>query len=578
MISIKQMFNFTDNGYRELKKGVFAVTLTNLSLMIPVAVSVQLFIQIFNYYNGGSEPWKNLWILAAIGVIGFLLIFIAGKNDYRKTYVNSYKEASDTRIRIAQIIKNLPMNVFYSKSLTELTSNMMGDCAVIEHTLSHALPPLFANIISCFIISVVFAFFSWKMALAVFITLPASILIIVLSRKAQNKMSRKKVNAKLNAAEQTQQYIEGIKLIKSYNLNGESFSKLKNALDKMRRVSIQMEVGAGVLLSGAQFVLKSGIAITVCAGVMLLANNQVSLIPFIISLMLCVRLYGPIITLLTLLPEVFHLQVCNENVKKLSEIPIYSGNDDIVPENFNVNFENVCFGYNDREIIHNLNFNIKQNTVTALVGPSGSGKSTVARLLSRFWEVNNGNIQIGGIDIKQISPDHLMDYITVVFQDVILFNDTILNNIKIGNPEATEEQINHAIKAARCDEFIDKLKDGCNTVLGENGNTLSGGQRQRISIARAILKNAPIVILDEATSSLDPENEILIQQAITELTRNKTVLVIAHKLRTIEKADQILVLENGRIKESGNHESLMNSGTLYSKLFKIQNSNNSWNV
>ncbi|MBQ6041583.1 MAG: ABC transporter ATP-binding protein [Oscillospiraceae bacterium] len=579
MLNLKKMFHLSDRGYRELKKGIAACTLTNITMMIPVFISVQIFVELIKPLTSEEVSWKKIWILAAIGLAGTVGIFFASKNDYRKTYVNSYLEASDMRIRIAEIIRELPMKVFNSKNLTELTANMMSDCAVIEHTLSHVLPPLVANIISVTLICIGFAFFDWRMALALFITLPVSVLIILLSRRRQDRMSREKVNAKLRASEQTQEYIAGIKIIKSCFLNADRFSALKNALDEMRRVSVKMELGAGVLLSGAQFVLQAGIALTVYAGVTLFSGGTLVLSTLVISLMIAVRVYGPIITTLTLMPEIFHMQVCSERVMELSNIEKMEGSKDTALDRFDIDFDHVSFGYQqETEVLHDVNFRIPEGKITALVGPSGSGKSTVAKLISRFWDVTDGSIRIGGTDLRSIDPEHLTDYVTVVFQDVILFNDTVFNNIKIGNMNATDEEVMRAAKLACCDEFVSRMPDGYQTLLGENGNTVSGGERQRISIARALLKNAPIVILDEATASLDPENEVLIQDAISGLTQNKTVLVIAHRLRTVTNVDQIIVMENGRVAESGTHDSLTASHGLYDKLFSIQQQTAGWNI
>lgn len=579
MLNLKRIFHLSDRGYRELKKGIAACTLTNVTMMISVFISVQIFIELMKPLTGAEISWKKVWIFAAIGLAGAVGTFFASKNDYRKTYVNSYLEASDMRLRIAEIIRELPMRVFNSKDLTELTANMMSDCAVIEHTLSHVLPPLIANIISVTLICIAFAFFDWRMALALFITLPVSVLIILLSRRRQDRLSREKVNAKLRASEQTQEFIDGIKVIKSFFLNADRFGALKNALDEMRRISIKMEVGAGILLSGAQFVLQAGIALTVYAGVTLFSGGTLSLSILVVSLLIAMRVYGPIITTLTLLPEIFHMQVCSERVMELSNIERMGGSKEINPEHCEIIFENVSFRYQqETEVLHDLSFNIPEDRITALVGPSGSGKSTVAKLISRFWDATEGTIRIGGTDLRAIDPEHLTDYVTVVFQDVILFNDTVFNNIKIGNTNATDEEVMRAAKLACCDEFVSKMPDGYQTLLGENGNTVSGGERQRISIARALLKNAPIVILDEATASLDPENEALIQNAISGLIRNKTVLVIAHRLRTVVNADQILVMEDGRIVESGTHDSLIAENGLYKKLFSIQQKTADWNI
>ncbi len=459
----------------------------------------------------------------------------------------------------------------------------MGDCATTEHVLSHVIPQLCANGISMAIICILLSFFDWRMALAVFCTVPIAFLIILGSKKIQNKLSESQIQAKLNASEQIQEYFEGIKVIKACGLEGDKFAALNNALKLMKRMALRMEFGTGIFVTGAQIIVQAGIGLTVFIGTYLLTNGKIELIPLLMFFLIVVRIYGPILVELTLLPELLYLRISTSRMRTLISTPIMEGDTDKELKGFNIEFDKVSFRYHEGDtkedaVIKNLTVSIPSGGITALVGPSGCGKSTLSKLIARFWDVNSGTIKIGGIDIKTLEPEHLMSYMSFVFQDVVLFNDTIYNNIRIGNRNATREQVMEAAKAACCDEFINNLEEGYDTILGENGGTLSGGERQRISIARALLKNAPIVLLDEVTASLDPENEVLIQQAISRLITGKTVLVIAHRLRTIAGADKIIVLDNGELVEEGTHESLLDRKGLYEKLYRIQQESLGWSV
>jgi ATP-binding cassette subfamily B protein len=566
---LQALLGISDKAYTDLKKAIGACTITNVSLMLPVIVTIQIIMETLKPLTGGTLSMNRLWLLLGLGLLAAVVVFLCCKNDYRKTYVTSYLTAEESRIRAAEIIRKLPMRVFNSKDLTELTTNIMGDCANLEHTLSHVVPQLGANIVSCTLICVLLAFFDWRMALAIFGTLPVSFGIIFLSRKRQERLSREQIEAKLRAAEQTQEYLEGIKIIKSCNLDGERFDELNRALRELRRLSLNMELGIGVFVAGAQFVLQAGVGITIFTGAALLSGGRIELVPLILSLLIVVRMYGPIITILTLLPEFFHLLEATKRMRRLSAIPLMEGADTPLP-NYTITFEQAGFRYNDEEVLRDITVTIPEKSITALAGPSGSGKSTMARLIARFWDVHTGAVKIGGVDVKTLDPEYLMGFMTFVFQDVVLFNDTIYNNIRIGNMNASEGEILAAAKAAHCDEFVSELPDKYDTMLGENGLTLSGGERQRISIARALLKDAPVILLDEATASLDPENETLIQEALSRLIENKTVLVIAHRLRTIAGADKIIVLDRGRIAGEGTHGDLMAGNGLYERLYTLQ--------
>jgi len=583
MLNLKEMLMLTDKGYSDLKKAIIACTITNLSLMLPFGVTIGIFTELLKPLMGQKISWTIMWILFGVGIISAILVFIASKNDYKKTYVTSYMEAENTRISVSEHIRKLPMSFFNSKDLSELTTNIMGDCSTTEHVLSHIIPQLCANAISITIICAMLATFDWRLALSIFCTVPIALLVILGSKKIQNKLGEKHVDAKLRASGQVQEYLEGIKVIKACGLDGSKFSSLDSALRLMKKMAIKMEFGTGIFVTGAQMIIQAGVGLTVFVGVYLLTGGKIELIPLLMFLLIVVRIYGPVVVELTLLPELFYHRIATKRMRTLINTPVMEGDTQTQITNWNIDFENVSFSYNDKNpqedvVIKNLTVSIPSDAITALVGPSGCGKSTISRLIARFWDVNKGRIKIGGVDVKTLDPEYLMSYMSFVFQDVILFNDTVYNNIRIGNLEATEHQVMEAAKAACCDEFVNELPDGYQTMLGENGSTLSGGERQRISIARALLKNAPIVLLDEATASLDPENEVWIQQAISKLITGKTVIVIAHRLRTVAGADKIIVLNEGRLVEEGTHDTLIKNKGLYERLYNIQQESLGWSV
>lgn len=583
MFNLKEKLILTDKGHLDLKKAIAACTLTNLSLMLPFGITIQIFGELLKPLMGDEISWIKMWMYFGLGLISAMLVYLASKNDYKKTYVASYMESEATRTRVAEHIRKLPMSFFNNKNLSELTTNIMGDCATSEHVLSHIIPQLIANGISISVICLALALFDWRLALTVFCTVPVAFLIIVVSRKVQKNFGEKHVEAKLKASDQIQEYLEGIKVIKSCKLDGTKFSALKNALRLMKQLAIKMEFVFGIFITGAQMVMQAGIGLTVFVGTYLLTDGKIELVPLLMFFLIVVRIYGPILTELTLLPELLYMQLSTSRMRTLFSTPAMEGDSEKEIKDYKIDFENVSFVYSgkystEEAVIKDMSISIPANAITALVGPSGSGKSTISKLIARFWDVNKGTVKIGGIDIKTLDPEHLMSYMSFVFQEVVLFNDTIYNNIRIGNMNATEEQVKSAAKAACCDEFVSLLPDGYKTLLGENGGTLSGGERQRISVARALLKNAPIVLLDEATASLDPENEVLIQQAISKLIEGKTVIVIAHRLRTVAGADKIIVIDKGKAVEQGTHEELIGKKGLYERLYSIQQKSLGWSV
>ena len=578
MRKLQEYFALSNQGFTDLKKGIFACTLTNLSMMLPFMATVMLITQLLNpLFNKEIDVFK-LWLYFGFALVGAFLIFIASKNDYDNTYILAYKESQKNRIKIIEHVKKLPMSVFNSKNLSDLTTNIMADAEVSEHVMSHLVPQLFANTISVTIICLMLTIMEWRLSLAVFFSVPLSLGTIYLAKKVNDYLGKKFIHQKLEASKEVQQYIDGMKVIKACNLNGEKAIHLKNALKDLKNMAIKYEFTTGIFITGSQVLLQIGIGVVVLVGVNLFVSNQISLLVLLSFLLIVTRIYGPILTILVLLPELLYHTLALKRTKALMDIEIMEGKVDVQFKDFNIEFDQVSFKYNDKDTLSKITTRINEGQITALVGPSGSGKTTLTKLIARFWDTNTGEIRVGGINIKEIDPDYLLKYISFVFQDVILFQDTVYNNILIGNKNATKEAVIAAAKAAKCHEFIKELPNGYDTVIGENGATLSGGERQRISIARAMLKDAPIILLDEATASIDPGNEAAIQQALSKLTMNKTVIVIAHRIHTVIDCDKIIVLDQGKIVEEGNHHQLLENDQLYARLFDIQDKASKWTV
>jgi ATP-binding cassette subfamily B protein len=591
MFGIKELLQLSDEGYRDLKRGVFAHALSNLCLLPPFGVAVQIILLLLRPLLDGSQLKKGeLWLWLGVGAAAAALYFFAYLNEYRKTYTAAYGEAEKIRLETAERLRRLPLSFFNKKDLSELTTNMMGDCASIEHTMSHVVPGLFGDIITISLICVILALYNWQMALALFAPLPIAAALVLLTRGFMAKFSERLVRAKLNAAEQVQEYLEGIKVVKAFGLAGEKSAALQSALAGLMKESFAVELAGGVFVTLAGMVLQAGIALAVLVGVTLLTGGTLSPAALLTFLLISVRIYGPLIVILTLLPEFFFMLISTRRMRMLREETPMSGDESAVLSDFTVELKNVSFSYNPPSgkgaaspgagagegVIKNVSLRIPQNSVTAFVGPSGSGKTTISRLIARFWDPQEGEILVGGKNIRDIDPETLMRSMSFVFQEVVLFNDTVMANIRIGKKDAGDDEVFAAAKAARCDEFIREMPRGYETLIGENGSTLSGGERQRISIARALLKNAPIVLLDEATASLDPENETEIQAAISELVRGRTVIVIAHRLRTVLGADKIAVLENGCLAEEGAGDELIARNGLFARLCRIQRENLGW--
>ena len=567
---------------KDAEKGLRAAAVscffTSLSLMIPFMITIRLCIEVLNPLIGEDVSWNKIWILFGAGIVVFIIVFLLSKHDYLKTYVFSYNQSEATRLRVAEKMLKLPMSFFNARDLSELSSNIMTDCTNIETATSSIVPQLLANIASSVFVLICLAFFDWRMALSIFAMLPIAALVFWMSRKLQNRLFVKHISAKLASEKQSQEYLDGIKVIRSCNLGGEKYKKLDEAFTELRKVAIRIELASGSVMALSSMLLRSGIGITVFVGVHLLTAGRIDFLVLLMFLIIVSRIYGPILTVLTLLPDILYLKASSKRIRALMESQAMTGEVGIPIENMDISFDNVSFAYGEENVLNEVSFTAKTGQITALVGPSGSGKSTISKLAARFWDADDGRVNVGGVNVKDLDPEYLMKHFSFVFQDVILFNDTIENNIRFAKPQASHEEVVEAAKRAHCHDFIMELPKGYNTMVGEGGSSLSGGEKQRISIARALLKNAPVILLDEATSSVDPENEYEILAAIEELSKGHTVISIAHRLSTVRKADQILVIDDGRLVQEGKHEDLINQEGIYSAFIKARERAANWKL
>ena len=567
----KRLLMLSDAGSKNLRQAIIACTISNLTLMLPFIILLQVIVSLITPLTNHLAVNKSyLWLMVGLGILSSLLFLFCYQREYKKTYASAFGQAANTRIEVAEKIRKLPLSFFNRKDLSELTTNIMGDCATIENMLSHVVPQLIGYSCSSVITCVLLAFYDWRMASAIFCTLPIAFLIVIIGKGFEKKLGEKQVQSKLAVSNEVQEYLDGIKIIKGFGISGEKFKTLDRALKNMMWAAIKFEGISGIFVTLSTMVLKVGLGVVVLVGVKLIVIGSLDPITFLAFIVIGSRIYSPLISVLTLLPELFYMLTSIERMKSLQTESTMEGRNDVLFKDFSINIDHINFSYKQKSVINDLSCVIPSNKMTALVGPSGSGKSTLLQLIARFWDVDKGMITIDGNDIKTIDPETLMLSMSFVFQNVILFDDTILNNIRIGRHDASDEEVKLAAKKARCDELIARLPHGWDTLIGENGSKLSGGERQRISIARALLKNAPIVLLDEATASLDPENEVYIQQAISELVKDRTVIVIAHRLKTIITADQIIVLDKGSIVEQGSYQQLIDNNGLFARLYSLQ--------
>lgn len=573
---LQRAFNLTDQGYAGLKRSALACTLSDLALMIPFVCTVAAFAALVGTLAGEPFDANALWAIFAVGIAGAIVVFIASRNDYKKTYVAAYTESESIRLRLADHLRKLPMSFFNRRDTTDVADHIMGDVTAQESMLSSTLPQLIAGTVSTAVICVMLAFFDWRLACCAMVTLPLSAAVIALSRRREKRLFERQNRVRLDALARVQDYLEGIKDIRACRAVGKDSAAMEQAMLELKRVTMRVELAVDVSVSLASAILRSGVGLTACVGAMLLASGGVDFMVLLMFLLIVSRVYSPILALVSQLPNLLNLSTKTARIKAVMDEPEAKGSAPADVSGHSLSFQNVRFGYGDEEVLHGISFDAQEGKVTALVGPSGSGKSTCAQLAAKFWEPNSGRILCSGKDIAGFSEESWLAHVSIVFQDVILFDDTVANNIRIGREGASDEEVAEAARTAHCLEFIEKLPQGFDTMLGENGASLSGGERQRLSIARALLKDAPVVLLDEATASLDPENETLIQRAVGTLCAGKTVVVIAHRLRTVANADKIVVLDDGRVAEEGSHKTLLAEDGLYARLWRLQQESSSW--
>lgn len=572
-LSLMKRFALSREGARGLLQATAACTLADLALMLPVGL---LYLLVSDFLGGAVFGKRCLFYGVAIAG-ALLLVLLTEFCKYNATYFSTYRESGACRIRLAEKLRRLPLSFFGKKDLADLTNTIMGDVQTTEQMFSHYVPQFYGSVISTCLVAISLLCYDLPMALAALWVLPAALLIVGISKKAQNYFTRKQNAALVAVADGVQECLEAIRDLKSNKAEQKYLNGLYEKFDRLEGRSIKSELGSAMFVVPAQMLLKLGMASVALVGSIRLIEGELSLITFFLFMLVVSRIYEPMSFSLQNLAAMNSLQVNIDRMNEINNCPEQSGSAPFAPNGYDICFENVSFAYNDGErVLQDVSFTARQGEVTALIGPSGGGKSTAAKLAARFWDVSQGRITIGGVDVKTVDPEKLLTAVSIVFQDVMLFNNTVMENIRIGRKNATDEEVKQAAKAAMCDEFIAKLPQGYQTMIGENGSILSGGERQRISIARALLKDAPIILLDEATASLDAENETEIQQAISRLVKHKTVLVIAHRMRTVENADKIVVLADGTVAECGRPAELLRQKGIFAKMVQLQNASRDW--
>ncbi|MBS7198511.1 MAG: ABC transporter ATP-binding protein [Bacteroidales bacterium] len=570
--TIKKRFALSTQGAKDFCKGTFFTVLLDIALMLP-AVFVFLFLEDYlrPVFAPSASVTHGILYYSLLGLAFMIVMYIIAVLQYRSTYTTVYDESANRRISLAEKLRKLPLSFFGEKNLSDLTATIMDDCTDLEHTFSHAVPQLFASLISLLLIAIGMAFYNWQLTLSLFWVVPLAMAIILFSKKAILKSNETNYLKKRAVTEHIQEGLDTIQEIKSYNQECDYLKKLDVRIDTYEKMLTRNELTLGILVNGSQSILKLGLASVIIVGANMLANGSVDLFTYLIFMVIGSRIYNPLNEVMNNLAALFYLDIRINRMNEMESLPIQQGNTNFKPENFNIEFQEVDFSYEQgKPILNKVSFTARQGEKTALVGPSGSGKSTAAKLAARFWDIQSGKITLGGQDISRIDPETLLKNYSVVFQDVVLFNASIMDNIRIGKRDASDEEVLRVARLAQCDEFVSKMPQGYQTIIGENGETLSGGERQRISIARALLKDAPIVLLDEATASLDVENETKIQAGISELVRDKTILIIAHRMRTVANADKIIVLKDGQVVESGSAEYLKKQKGIFAKMIERQ--------
>ena len=566
-------FALTEKGAADMLKAIAAVTLSNIALMTPVWL---LFAFTGDYLDGtAAGRWAYYLLFAAACLV---LIFLPNYWQYNATFFSTYEESGKRRIALAEKLRKLPLSFFGKKDLADLTNTIMADAETLEHASSHQIPQFYGSLISTSLICIGLFFYKWEMALAAVWPIPVAIFIVAASRKVQAHFIRRQSESKVRLNDAVQEFIETSRDLKSCNAENRYLSELDGRIDDVEKKAIGAELGQAAFIVSAQLILKIGIGTVAVVGSALLLQGRLNVMEFFSFLLVASRLYEPMSGNLINLGMLNLLTVPVERMNEIADYPAQTGETSFRPDGYDIRFENVGFAYDQgKTVLQDVSFTAKQGEVTALVGPSGGGKTTVSRLAARFWDISRGRITVGGQDISRIDPETLLSVYSIVFQDVTLFNNSILENIRVGKKDASDDEVLAAARLANCDEFALKLPEGYRTVIGENGSELSGGERQRISIARAFLKDAPIILLDEASASLDVENETAIQEALSRLIQNKTVVVIAHRMRTVSGADKIIVLSDGVIAEEGSPAELFaKEDSMFSRMAQLQAASAEW--
>lgn len=576
---LQKKFALTQQGGKDLTRAIFSCALTNVGLMLPMGILFLFLQRILGPLVGLPAPSMGLAGYLGISVVLLALIFFLEYLQYNATFMSSYRESANMRIGLAERLRRLPLSFFGQRDLADLTTTIMSDSAFIEKAFSHFISELMGALLSTGLIAVGLLITDWRMGLAVLWVAPASFLIAAGTRPVVDRIERRQKGKKIAASDGIQECIETIQDIKANDQREAYLEGLDQKLLDVESITIRLELTNGILVTLSQMLLKLGMATTVLAGAYQLASQRVSFSAFLMYMLAATRLYEPLSGCLQNLSAVYSTLLVVERMKNIEEQPIQQGGETVSYKGYDIVFDHVAFSYQDGEqVLKDVSFTARQGQVTALVGPSGGGKSTSAKLAARFWDIDRGTITLGGADISAVDPETLLKSFSIVFQDVVLFHNTIMENIRLGRKGATDEEVMKAAREAQCEEFILRLPEGYQTVIGENGSTLSGGERQRLSIARALLKDAPVILMDEATASLDVENETLVQKAISNLVKDKTVLIIAHRMRTVAGADQIVVLKDGIVAESGTPRELMEKDSIYRRMVRLQKMSHGWTL
>ena len=573
----QRKYALTDQGVQNTKKGTFWTVVVNLVVMGGVSILYLVMSALMASLTDGVSLTDSLPVLAGLLVFA-LLSFLTHLQQYKATYGLVYGEVKATRLRLAERLRKLPLGFFGKRDLADLTETLMGDVNRMEHVWSHVLGYLYGSYISTAVIAVCLFWYDWRLTIACLWGVPVAFGLLFGSRKLTERQAEQTKRAAVRVSDGMQEELENVREIRATNQEERYLAGLYRKIDEHERIMIRGELVTGLFVNGASVIMRLGVATTILTGAGLILSGQIDFMLLFLFLMVITRIYAPFDQSLALIAELFVSQVSADRMNALFDTPIAEGAETFHPKGHDIVFDHVEFAYDKKAVLHNVSFTAKEGEITALVGPSGSGKSTCARLAARLWDVTGGAIKVGGVDISTVDPEVLLTDYSMVFQDVVLFDDTVMENIRLGRRGASDAEVMAAAKAANCEEFVSKLPQGYQTPIGENGAKLSGGERQRISIARALLKDAPIVLLDEATASLDVENETKVQGALSRLLTGKTVLVIAHRMRTVAGADHIVVLKDGRVEQQGSPQELMAEGGLFRHMVELQTESARWQL